>query len=171
MAEGGVCDVFRSLTCSDDKKKTTLSLLELIHLRFHFFTLSFPSFPRCIPLPLEPASIIVTLSAFNFHRSPSVSNLLLPSNLQFPFPSYPLQLPFSTPTPTNQPPSPPFHPSCPRKSYSSQRPTPRPQSIPAPNSPHSIPHFNPTPSLLKHTHSPTLGRKEKKGKARRDAEA
>ncbi len=132
--------------------------------RFRLFLVAFlfpsnppPSSSRC------QLSISIVLRLFRTCFSPRIYNfpsLLIPSN-------YPSQPP---PPQINHPP-PPFHPSCPRKSYSSQRPTPRPQSIPAPNSPNSIPHFNPTPSLLKHTHSPTLGRKEKKGKARRDAEA
>jgi hypothetical protein len=128
MAEGEICDVFRSLTCSDDKKKTTLLLLELIHLRFHFFRLSFPSFLRCIPLPLEPAFIIVTLSTFTLHHSLSASKPWFFPRIYI-SPSHPLQLPFSPPTPTNQPPPPP----------PSTQPASKTLLIPAPPSPTSIP--------------------------------
>jgi len=136
--------------------------LELIHLRFHFFPLSFPSFPRYIPFPLEPAFIIVTLSTFTllhlFRTCFSPRIYIFPS---LPIPSnYPFQ-----PPPHKSTTLPHLPPNLPRKPYSSQRPTPRPQSIPAPNSPHSIPHFNPTPSLLKHAFSHPWTQREKKQSA------
>lgn len=112
----------------------------------------FPSFPRCIPLPLEPAFIIVTLSAFTFHHSPSVSKPA--SSLEFTI-SPSLPIPSNYPS---QPPPPQINHLLPPLST---QPASKTLLIPAPNPPPTSipPHHCQNTRIL-----PPLDAKRKKAK-------